>query len=42
MVVGITVDDATTKVRDARKGFAFEEVEEIGGEGATIEIFDVC
>ncbi len=42
MVVGITVDHAATKVRDARKGFAFEEVEEIGGEGATIGIFDVC
>ena len=41
MVVGITVDHAATTVRDERKGFAFEEVEEIGGEGATIGIFDV-
>jgi hypothetical protein len=41
MVVGITVDDAATKVRDARKGFAFEEVEELGGEGAALGIFDV-
>ncbi len=41
VVVGITVDDAATKVRDARKGFAFEEVEELGGEGAALGIFDV-
>ena len=42
MVIGIPVDHAATKVRDERKGFTFEEVEEIGGEGATIGIFDVC
>ena len=41
-VVGITVDHAATKVRDARKGFTLEEVEEIGSEGTTIGIFDVC
>jgi hypothetical protein len=29
-------------VRDARKGFTLEEVEEIGSEGTTIGIFDVC
>jgi len=42
VVVGITVDHAATKVRDERKGFTFEEVEETGGQGATIGIFDVC
>jgi hypothetical protein len=42
VVVGITVDHAATKVRDERKSFTFEEVEEIGGQGATIGIFDVC
>jgi hypothetical protein len=41
VVVGITVDDAATKVRDARQGFAFEEVEKLGGEGATLGVFDV-
>jgi hypothetical protein len=41
VVVGIAIDDAATKMRDARKGFAFEEVEEIGGKRATLYIFDV-
>jgi hypothetical protein len=41
VVVGITVDHAATKVRDARKGFTLEEVEEIGSEGTTIGVFDV-
>src|SRR5260370_204832 len=39
--VGIDVDEGAAKVRDARKGFAFEEVEELGGEGAALGIFDV-
>ncbi len=41
MVVSVAVDDATGKARDARKDFAFEEVEEIAGEGATLGIFDM-
>lgn len=41
VVVGITVDHAATKVRDAREGLVLEEVEEPGGEGATIGAFDV-
>jgi hypothetical protein len=41
VIVGIAVDDAATKVRDAGKGFAFEEIEEIGAEGATLGVFDV-
>jgi hypothetical protein len=42
VVIGIPVDHAATKVRDARKGFTLEEVEEIGSEGTTIGNFDVC
>ena len=41
VVVGVAVDDAATKVRNMRKGFAFEEVEQIGSEETTLGIFDV-
>jgi len=41
VIVGVAVDDATTKVRNPGQGFTFEEVQEIRGEGALLGIFDV-
>ena len=41
MVVGIAIDDAATKVRDARDGFAFEQVKKIGGQRAALGILYV-
>lgn len=41
VIVGVAVEDAATKVRNAGQDFTFEEVEEIGGEGTVLEISDV-
>jgi len=41
VIVGVAVDDAATKVRNTGQDFTFEEVEEIGGERALLEISDV-
>ena len=41
VVVGIAIDDAATKLRNARQGFAFEQVEEIRGQRAALWALDV-
>jgi hypothetical protein len=42
VIVGIAVDNAASKMREARKRFTLEEIEEIGGEGAAFWILDVA